>query len=164
MRFLILLILLWTLPAQAGDIANLARLYNPSLSGKEAARIEKSTLHWTGVRGINLHSFLAIIVQESKFRTDAEGKGGERGLCQISRTCLKELKRVYGEEFEFGRLFEIDYNLMVGTLHYRYCTELAGFRRREAIARFRTTFRPERSGYYAWMVLRYRKYIERRLN
>jgi len=149
--------------SQGGEIASLVKLYNPSIEEAQATQIEKSALFWTGKRRINLYSFLAIVIQESKFDPSAEGKAGERGLGQISKTCLRELKRIYSEEFDFDRLFEIDYNIQVGSLHYRYCAELANHNRREAIARYRSTFRPEDSGYYAWRILRIREDVERRL-
>lgn len=150
--------------SQGGEIASLVKLYNPSIEEAQATQIEKSALFWTEKRRINLYSFLAIIIQESKFDPDVEGKAGERGLGQISKTCLKELKRIYGEEFDFDRLFEIDYNLRVASLHYRYCVELADHDRREAIARYRTTFSPSESGYYAWRILRIRESVEERLS
>ena len=153
-----------SMPTSHGqEMARLVKLYNPSIEKGQAIQIGKSVLFWTGKRRINLYSFLAIIIQESKFDPDAEGKAGERGLGQISKTCLRELKRVYGEEFDFGRLFEIDYNLRVASLHYRYCVELAGHNRREAIARYRTTFSPSESGYYAWRILRIRESVEEKL-
>jgi len=158
-------IVLGNLPTSEGSgIANLVRLYNPSLKEADVAQIEKSALFWIGKRKINLHSFLAIIIQESKFDSNATGKAGERGLGQISKSCLRELNRIYGEEFDFDKLFEIDYNLMVASLHYRYCVELANHNRREAIARYRSTFHPEDSGYYAWRILRIRRSVEKRLN
>lgn len=157
-------LILADLPAnQGGDIARLVKLYNPSIERAQAIQIEKSALFWTSKRRINLYSFLAIIIQESKFDPDVEGIAGERGLGQISKTCLRELRRIYGEEFDFGRLFEIDYNIQVASLHYRYCVELAKHDRREAIARYRSTFRPEDSGYYAWRILRIRESVEERL-
>jgi len=149
--------------SEGGQIAHLVKLYNPSIEETEAIQIEKSALFWTDKRNINLYSLLAIIIQESKFDPDIEGIAGERGLGQVSKTCLRELKRVYGEEFDFGRLFEIDYNIQVASLHYRYCGELANHNRREAIARYRTTFRPSESGYYAWRILRIRESVEKRL-
>lgn len=143
---------------EEGKIARLVKLYQPSIEVAKAAQIEESVLFWVEERGINLRSFLAIIIQESKFDPDAESAvRGDRGLGQVSRICLSELKRVYGKEFDFDRLFEIDYNIEVSSLHYLYCVQLASHRRAEAIARYRTTFRPEESGYYAWRVLRIRE-------
>lgn len=117
---------------EESGITRLVKLYQPSIEGTRAIQIERSVLFWTEKRGINLRSFLAIIIQESKFNPNAKGKAGERGLGQVSRICLRELERVYGEEFDFDRLFEIDYNIEVSSLHYLYCVRLANHRRAEA--------------------------------
>ncbi|MFQ6066285.1 MAG: transglycosylase SLT domain-containing protein [bacterium] len=157
----VLLVLCTFKPLCADRIADLARCYNPTLKETEALKIEKSILRWTRKRNIDLCSFLAIIAQESAFDPMAEGGAGEKGLCQVSKTCLKELRRIYGIDFKQEKLFIPDYNIQVGSLYYRYCAILANNNRREAIARYRTTFRPGRSGYYAWKVLQLRKTIHR---
>lgn len=160
--FLASLIIYFFLP-WGGKIADLAQQYNPGLSVREACQIEESVCFWTKKRNINLYSFLAIIVQESEFNPNAIGKNGERGLGQITRVCLKELNNIYGTKFSFDRLFEIDYNIEVATLHYRYAVERANFQRREAIASYRTPSRPEDSDSYARRILKIRAEIEKKL-
>lgn len=160
--FLSSLIIYFFLP-WGGKIADLAQQYNPSLSVREACQIEESICFWTEERNINLYSFLAIIVQESEFNPNAIGTNGERGLGQITRICLTELNSIYGTKFSFDKLFKIDHNIEVATLHYRYSVERANFQRREAIARYRTPSRPEDSNYYARKILKIRAEIEKRL-
>jgi len=124
-------------------VSYLARYYNPHLSTSDASQIASSVLKWTEARGVNTLSVLAIIAQESAFIPDARGLVGEKGLMQLSDTALDELERVYKIKVDRAKVFDIDYNIELGTLFYLYCVRLAKGNRFEAIARYHMTSHPE---------------------
>jgi len=116
---------------------------NPYLSDGDVAKIASSLVNWCGRRGVNLWSFTAIVQRESSFRPFATGDSVSRGLCQLTRIALDELvNKGYITSYDWNRLFDIDYNVQLGTLYYLYCARLAKGNRREAIARYRKTSAP----------------------
>lgn len=143
-------------------ITQVAKYYNPSINDTEAIKIAESTIKWSSKRNINLFSILAIIAQESYFQPNPpDGSSGEKGLMQLSGIALDELERVYKINVNRNRLYEIDYNIELGTLYYLYCIYLTNkYRllpeetfRFEAIARYNKTSEPERAKSYAGKVI-----------
>lgn len=125
---------------ELGFVEHVARHYNPAISQSEASQIASSLAKWTRKRNVNVFTSLAIIAQESHFRRYATSPDDCRGLWQLGRVALLELERVYGIKTDFNWLYEIDYNMELGTFYYLYCVGLAEGDRREAIARYyRTT-------------------------
>lgn len=125
---------------ELGFVEHVAEHYNPAISQSQASQIASSFVKWTKKRNVNVFTSLAIITQESHFRPSVTSPDDCRGLWQLGKEALAELERVYGIKTDFNRLYEIDYNMMLGTLYYLYCVELAEGDRREAIARYyRTT-------------------------
>lgn len=125
---------------ELGFVEHVAEHYNPAISQSQASQIASSFAKWTKERNVNVFTCLAIIAYESHFKPYARSPDDCRGLWQLGRIALAELERVYGIKTDFGRLYEIDYNMELGTLYYLYCVKLAKGDRREAIARYyRTT-------------------------
>ena len=119
------------------------QFYRRGLPKDDASQIASSVIKWCNERNLNIFSVLAIIEQESYFNPKAKGIIGEKGLMQLSDTALDELERVYGIKVDRERIFDIDYNIELGTLYYLYCVRLANGKRFEAIARYHMTFHPE---------------------
>ena len=149
-------------------ITQVAKYYNPSINDTEATKIANSVVKWSDKRNVNLFSILAIIAQESYFQPNPpDGSNGEKGLMQLSGIALDELERVYKINVNRNRLYEIDYNIELGTLYYLYCVPLTNkYRllpeetfRFEAIARYNKTFEPERAKSYAGEVMAKRNAI-----
>lgn len=120
-------------------IGEVIKHYNPHLPKYVASEITDSVIKWTDDRNVNLFTTLAIIAQESNFDSLAEGEDGEKGLGQIMPVALEEIKRKYGIEFDWQRMYEIDENIKAMTLYYRYCAMLANNNRFEAISRYNKT-------------------------
>jgi len=113
---------------------------NPNITDVEVSQIASSCIKWCEKRNLNLFSVLAIIFQESTFRPEVTGDHVSRGLMQLTKTALEQLKKIgYIKDYYWNYLFDIDYNLQLGTLYYLYCVKLAKGNRREAIARYRMT-------------------------
>jgi len=148
-------------------ITQVAKHYNPLITDTEAGRIAKSAIEWTGKRNVNLFSILAIIAQESSFQPKVIGSSSEEGLMQLAGIALDELERVYKISVDRSKLYEIDYNIELGTLYYLYCVQLTNkYRllpeesfRFETIARYNKTFYPERAKDYAMEVMNKRNAI-----
>lgn len=146
---------------ELGFAEYVARHYNPAISQTEASEIASSFVKWTKERNINIFTSLAIIAQESSFRSYVTGPDMEKGLWQVSEMALEELERVYGIRIDFRRVYDIDYNTELGSLFYLHCVKLAGGYRREAIARYHKTTEYWRAWDYADEVLAKRAGIVR---
>lgn len=145
-----LFILFLVLPARAKFdevyefIKYLVKSRHPDASNEEASKIASSVLKWCDKRGTNLWTILAIIYQESTFHPDAMGNHVSRGLMQLTKPALDQLVNIkWIKSYNWDNLFDIDYNLQLGTLYYLYCTKLAKNNRREAVARYRKTSLPD---------------------
>lgn len=138
---------------ELGFVEHVAEHYNPEISQSEASQIASSFVRWTKERNVNVFTSLAIIAQESSFRSVVTGPDGEKGLWQLSGIALTELERIYGISIDRTRIYEIDYNTELGTLFYLYCVKLAEGDRREAIARYHRTTRYWEAWDYADEVL-----------
>ena len=148
-------------------ITQVAKYYSPAITDTEATKIAESTIKWSKERNVNLFSILAIIAQESNFQPNVIGSSSEVGLMQLANIALDELERVYKISVNRNRLYEIDYNIELGTLYYLYCIYLTNkYRllpeesfRFEAIARYNKTSYPERAKEYAREVMNKRNLI-----
>jgi len=143
------------------------RKVNPKLTYKQIADISESLVTWCDARGINLFSFTAICQRESSFNPKAVGDTVSRGISQLTKMALDELVRVgYIKGYDWEALFNVDYNISLGTLYYLYCVRLAKGDRREAIARYRKTFDPysATAQEYATSVLKIRDSILKEYN
>jgi|GEM_PF-1333726 len=151
-------------PDQVEFIEQVAKHYYSGLWGRpmtnwEASQISISLTRWTEERNLDLFSCLAIVAQESRFNRYALGLTDDKGLWQLTEVALVELERVYGITVNRTRLYEIDYNNMLGTLYYRYCVGLAEGNRREAMARYHKTTEYWEAWGYADAVLLKRSHI-----
>ena len=146
---------------ELGFVEHVARHYNPAIPQSEASEIASSLAKWTQKRNVNVFTSLAIIAQESHFRRYATSPDDCRGLWQLGRVALLELERVYGIKTNFNWLYEIDYNMELGTFYYLYCVRLAEGDRREAIARYYRTTEYWKAWDYADEVLAKRAEIVR---
>ena len=63
----------------------------------------------------------AVIQAESSWDWQAESSAGAKGLMQVMPIALEEVKRLEG--IDDGDLFDVDYNLHVGTLYLAYLLE-----------------------------------------
>jgi len=125
-------------------IISLVKSRNRDISDGEAREIAKSSLKWCQARGLSLWSVIAIMEQESNFYAEAISPTECRGLMQLSEVALQELLRQgYIPSYDLGRILEIDYNISLGTAYYLFCVRLANNDRREAIARYYMTSKPE---------------------
>ena len=145
-------------PSQLEFIEEVAKHYYSGLWGwpmleSEASQIAISLTKWTEKRNLDLFSCLAIVAQESCFNRYALSIADAKGLWQLKEIALVELERVYGIKIDRARIYEIDYNNMLGTLYYRYCVGLAGGYRREAMARYYKTTEYWEAWWYADEVL-----------
>lgn len=69
-------------------------------------------------QGLDVVLVNAVIEAESSWRWRAESPVGAKGLMQVTDIALADVKRL--EDIEDGDLFDIDYNLHVGTLYLAY--------------------------------------------
>ena len=69
-------------------------------------------------QGLDEPLVFAVIEAESGWDWQAESPLGAKGLMQVMPIALDEVKRVEG--IEDGDLFDVDYNLHVGTLYLAY--------------------------------------------
>lgn len=75
------------------------------------------TLRESEKYGINPMIMLELIKAESNFDPKAVSKDGARGLCQLKPVTAKELSRELGINFGEKTLFDIDYNISLGTYY-----------------------------------------------
>jgi len=120
------------------------RKKNPNISSDIAHQIAMSTVKWAKERNLNLWSILAIAYQESWFDPNATEKQDStiisKGIMQLSKPALNELiNQKYISSYDWNKLFDADYNIMLGTLYYLFCVRLANGNRREAFARYNRT-------------------------
>ena len=151
-------------PDQIEFIEQVADHYYLGLWGRhlfpwEASEIATSLTKWTEKRNLDLFSCLAIVAQESCFNRYAPSIADAKGLWQLKEIALDELERVYGITVNRARIYEIDYNNMLGTLYYLYCVGLAQGYRREAMARYYKTTEYWEAWWYADEVLLKRSHI-----
>lgn len=152
------------MPDQLEFIEQVAKHYYLGLWGRqmtnwEASQISISLTKWTEKRNLDLFSCLAIMAQESCFNRYALSSADTKGLWQLKEIALLELERVYGITVNRSRIYEIDYNIMLGTLYYLYCVGLAEGNRREAMARYYKTTEYWEAWWYADTVLLKRSHI-----
>ena len=81
---------------------------------------ERATFH-ANEQGLDEALVFAVIQAESGWDWRAESPLGARGLMQVMPIALEEVKRI--EEIEDGDLYDVDYNLRVGTLYLAHLME-----------------------------------------
>lgn len=75
---------------------------------------ERATFH-ASEQGLDPDLVFAVIESESSWDWRAESPLGAKGLMQVMPIALADVKRL--EEIDDGNLFDVDYNLRVGTLY-----------------------------------------------
>lgn len=78
---------------------------------------ERATFHATE-QGLDESLVFAVIESESSWDWRAESPVGAKGLMQVTDIALDDVKRLEG--IDDGNLFDVDYNLHVGTLYLAY--------------------------------------------
>ena len=78
---------------------------------------ERASFH-ANEQGLDSVLVHAVIQAESSWDWQAESPAGARGLMQVMPIALEEVKRLEG--IEDGDLYDVDYNLRVGTLYLAY--------------------------------------------
>lgn len=75
---------------------------------------ERATFH-AGEQAIDPDLVFAVIESESSWDWRAQSPLGAKGLMQVMPIALEDVKRL--EDIDDGDLFDVDYNLHVGTLY-----------------------------------------------
>lgn len=81
---------------------------------------ERATFH-ANEQGLDVVLVFAVIQAESSWDWRAESPLGAKGLMQVMPIALEEVKRI--EDIEDGDLYDVDYNLHVGTLYLAHLME-----------------------------------------
>ncbi len=88
---------------------------------KNRAYLEERAAFYAAEQGLDLTLVFAVIEAESSWDWRAESRVGAKGLMQVTPIALEDVKRLEG--IAGGNLFEVDYNLRVGTLYLAYLLE-----------------------------------------
>lgn len=83
--------------------------------------IDERIAYHADAQGLDLALVQAVVEAESGRDWRAESPVGAKGLMQVTAIALEDVKRL--EDIGDGDLFEIDYNLHVGTLYLAYLLE-----------------------------------------
>ena len=94
---------------------------NSYLSDIEVNKIYNSVYKWSKITGIDPLLIFSIITHESSFNPGAVGRDGEKGLMQIMPIALEQTVKTYSIKNDPTLLFDIDYNIMIGTHYLKYC-------------------------------------------
>jgi soluble lytic murein transglycosylase len=78
---------------------------------------ERASFH-ANEQGLDSYLVHAVIEAESGWDWQAQSPIGAKGLMQVTDIALEDVKRLEG--IEDGDLFDVDYNLRVGTLYLAY--------------------------------------------
>lgn len=78
---------------------------------------ERATFH-AAEQGLDVTLVFAVIQAESGWDWRAQSSAGAKGLMQVTKIALDDVKRL--EAIDGGNLFDVDYNLQVGTLYLAY--------------------------------------------
>jgi len=81
---------------------------------------ERATFHATE-QGLDVALVYAVIECESGWDWRAQSPVGAKGLMQVTEIALDDVRRL--EDIGGGDLFDVDYNLRVGTLYLAYLLE-----------------------------------------
>lgn len=85
---------------------------------KNLAYLQERATHHATEQGLDPDLVFAVIEAESSWDWRAESPLGAKGLMQVMPIALADVKRL--EDIGDGNLFEVDYNLHVGTLYLSY--------------------------------------------
>lgn len=94
---------------------------------------ERATRHATE-QGLDLELVYAVIEAESGWDWKAKSGKNAKGLMQVTPIALEDVKRIEG--VGGGDLYEVDYNLRVGTLYLAYLLDRFDGERTLAIAAY----------------------------
>ena len=78
---------------------------------------ERAAFHATE-QGLDEKLIFAVIQAESSWDWQAQSPLGAKGLMQVMPIALKDVQRL--EDIDDGNLFDVDYNLRIGTLYLAY--------------------------------------------
>ncbi|MBX2851711.1 MAG: lytic transglycosylase domain-containing protein [Phycisphaeraceae bacterium] len=85
---------------------------------KNRVYLEQRAAFHAAEQGLDVVFVNAVIEAESGWDWRAESPIGAKGLMQVTDIALQDVKRLEG--IEAGNLFDVDYNLRVGTLYLSY--------------------------------------------
>lgn len=85
---------------------------------KNRAYLQERAAFHAAEQGLEIVLVNAVIQAESGWDWRAESPIGAKGLMQVTDIALEDVQRL--EEIEGGDLFDVDYNLRVGTLYLAY--------------------------------------------
>ena len=85
---------------------------------RTVAYLHERAAHHAQTQGLDILLVSAIIEAESSWDWRAESPVGAKGLMQVTAIALEDVKRLEG--IGDGNLFDVDYNLRVGTLYLAY--------------------------------------------
>lgn len=85
---------------------------------RNRAYLEARAAHYADEQGLDLSLVRAVVQAESSWDWQAQSGKDARGLMQVTPIALADVR----ERFDVGRgdLFDVDYNLRVGTLYLAY--------------------------------------------
>lgn len=89
---------------------------NPEIPYQDIFKIKPAFEKYSKNSGISAKKFMAICAHESKFNKKAVSKTDDHGICQINRSTYGMIVRQHKMKYEFSRLYEIDYNVMIASL------------------------------------------------
>lgn len=85
---------------------------------RTTAYLHERAAFYAQEQGLEVSLVNAVIEAESSWDWRAESSVGAKGLMQVTDIALEDVKRLEG--IDDGNLFEVDYNLRVGTLYLAY--------------------------------------------
>lgn len=124
-------------PKEVKFLYSLIKKQNPALPNSEAVKIARAVYRTCQSQGVPWPDVTGIIWWESGFNPKIPGSAGEKGLGQITTGALqgvcKQFPRV---RYNPDKLWEIDYNVLITVLYYKYCLDQSGGHILEAYARY----------------------------
>lgn len=105
--------------------------YNPNLSKEEKAYILERVIYWSNRRDLNLSTVMRMIARESRFNpmhTNLnKDLSTDHGLMQINSNSFNFIKGLSDcEDKGFDAIYEIDFNLCLGTAYMEYHLNIHG--------------------------------------
>ena len=88
---------------------------------RSRAYINERIAHHAAEQGLDVALVSAVVQAESGFDWQAESGKGAKGLMQVTPVALEDVRQRF--KIGSGDLFNIDYNLRVGTLYLAYLIE-----------------------------------------
>lgn len=91
---------------------------------KTSPEIVAVVLRESEKKGIDPAIMLELINTESRFNPQAVSRDGARGLCQIKPITARSLSKELGISYDGGALYDVDYNINLGTYYLAKMLEM----------------------------------------